>query len=390
MGMVLVIALAIALLAWCAVVMTYVQAAQHMVHLTPSPWDGGPAPRVSIIVPARNEAHQIAACLDSLTAQDYPDWELVVVDDRSEDETHALIKAAAARDARVAAIRGDHLPEGWMGKSWANHQGVARASGEYFLFTDADTWHHPNALSSAMRHLLASQGDAMTLIPFLDCRSFWEKLIQPAIIFSIAATLPLERLEDPRRPEAIFNGQFILIRRSAYEAAGGHGAIRASVVDDLSLAEKVKASGGVIRYPVGVELMKVRMYTTFAEIWKGWSKNIFAGARGDLFKGFAGLALIPVMHLLPWFTLPYFAWIAASQGGWLPTLGAGLSGMVAALTLWSRAKSLKEFAGLSPLWALLHPLAYAALWAIFANSMWQGVSGRGPEWKGRVYPGVRS
>jgi chlorobactene glucosyltransferase len=277
-----------------------------------------------------------------------------------------------------------------MGKSWANHQGVARARGDWLLFTDADTWHHPNALSSAIQYMQAAKGDAMTLLPLLICLSFWEKVVQPAMIFSIAGAFSLDRLEDPERPEAIFNGQYILVGRETYTRCGGHEAIRASVADDLSLAERVKAAGGVIRYPIGTDLMKVRMYATLGEIWKGWSKNLFAGARGDVVKGVAGIVLVPIVHVLPWVALPYFAWVTAASGGWLPTLGAGLAGLVVALTIWARGMGLREYSSLSPVWALSHPLAFVVIWLIFINSFWRGVSGKGPEWKGRTYPGMHT
>ena len=138
-------------------------------------------PRVSIIVPARNEEVNIRSCLASLLEQDYPDFEIIVVDDRSSDRTGVHVRQFSQDDARVKLVEGEDLKEGWLGKSHAIHQGVSIATGDWLLFVDADTWQHPQGLSAAMGHVLREKVDMLSLYPHFICKTFWEKVIQPAV-----------------------------------------------------------------------------------------------------------------------------------------------------------------------------------------------------------------
>ncbi|MFP5503409.1 MAG: glycosyltransferase family 2 protein, partial [Candidatus Sericytochromatia bacterium] len=201
-----VVLLVVAQAAWVWVIAHYLESLREGAWLRSAFVEGG-APLVSIIVPARNEAHQIGKCVSSLLAQEYPAYEVIVVDDRSEDGTLEVLRGF--NDSRLHVFEGAPLPEGWMGKSWANHQAVERARGRWLLFTDADTWHAPGALAATVGHAEAVGADLLSLFPFLECETFWEKLIQPAILFMIAATLPRHALEDPSKPVALANGQYL-------------------------------------------------------------------------------------------------------------------------------------------------------------------------------------
>ncbi len=240
------------------------------------------APLVSVIVPARDEAENIAACLATIVASSYPRRELIVVDDRSADGTLEIAHAIAERsDVPVEVVEGEPLPPGWIGKPWACWQGVARARGELLAFTDADTRHEDELLGRAVGALADSGADLLSVAPRQLMVGFWEKLLLPHVF----ALLWL-RWRDPaavqraRRPrDALAGGQFILVRRAAYDRAGGHAAVRGEVVEDLALAQRVVAAGGRLYLGIAEELIETRMYRSLRQILEGWTKNLAAGSR---------------------------------------------------------------------------------------------------------------
>lgn len=260
-------------------------------------------PRVSIVVPARNEEENLPGCLESLLAQDYPNFEIVVLDDRSTDRTGLLVEALAGRDPRVRLLRGRPLREGWLGKSHAIHQAVQKATGEWLLFVDADTLHHPRSLTAAMSHVLRQKVDMLSLYPHFLCKTFWERVIQPAVGRMILIAGPVN-LVNSRRP--IFRmfymaiGQFILIRRAVYEAVGGHEAIRARVTEDVELARGVKRAGYALNFLYGTDALQTRMYDNFADLWRGWSRSFFPAMGNN-----TPLAVIQTLLLFVFGTLPY-------------------------------------------------------------------------------------
>ena len=330
------------------------------------------AAAVAAIVPARNEAHQISACLRSLLAQDWPRLRVICVDDRSEDGTHAA--ASAIADARLVVVRGEELAAGWLGKNHANAQGVAQAAdAEWLLFTDADTVHAPQALSTAMAAALAHKADLFTLMTNVRAESFWERAFMTHVLAAVVAAFPLRLVNDPKSKVAIANGQYILVRRAAYEKAGGHAAIRDRVADDLELARLVKGAFFSLRADDGRALVSVRMYTSLSEIWWGFVKNASAGAGGPWIA--LGGALFSGVAVLPFFAAPFL------HGALL-----ALALCACAIAIAQRTLVFVSLFPVRPWWALTLPLAALGFVGILLHSAVRQLRGKGPIWKGREYP----
>jgi chlorobactene glucosyltransferase len=352
----------------------------------------GSSPRIAVIVPARNEAANIGRCVESLLAQRYPDYEFIVVDDRSTDATPRILAELQRRAGpSLRVITGRPLPPGWAGKSHALAQGVAAASrkAEWLCFVDADTLAEPHLLAAAMAAARAHGADLFTILTRQRLGTFWEKVVMPLVFSALAVGFPPDRVNDPARPEAIANGQFILIRRAAYDAVGGHAALRHSITEDKDLAERVKGAGWRLLVADGRAAAETRMYTSLPELWQGWTKNIYLGLRGR-----AGLLLLGAATnaagalLMPAWPAAGLAWLA--RGGGLPAAVVTAE----ALALWAyllghRARVGREL-GLPARYALTLPLGALVFGGMMLASTARVLSGRGVEWKGRVYHAQRN
>ena len=339
----------------------------------------GDLPKLSIIVPARDEERQIEDCVRSLQAQTYPDFEIVVVDDRSRDATAAIVERIAARDARVRLVRGAELPSGWVGKPWALTQGANVAGGTWLLFTDADTTHEPLAASSSVRFARARELDFLSIITDQACISWPERALLPTILTSIALGVgSFDAINDPRRPNvALFNGQYILARRAAYDAIGGHAAVRGEIAEDFEFARLVKRDGRFSAMLVGgAALVRARMYRSFGELWEGFTKNFALGVRGKPGAAASAIAFFAVLSpgtpLILIAALILHAWTAVAIAA------ASVLACQAAAEASMRAFRLPRWSGL---WA---PLGFAAVLAIFVASLLKHALG-GVTWRGRRY-----
>jgi glycosyltransferase involved in cell wall biosynthesis len=233
------------------------------------------APRVTAIIPAKDEEATLAECLASVCAQSYPELEILVVDDRSTDGTAAIARRFAETDPRVRLIAIRDLPPGWTGKNHALHVASAEATGEWFWFLDADTRHHPDSLAIVMEYA-RSEGAAMaSLVPEMRCESFWEKAVQPLQGIVLMRSFPPFVVNDDRSAMAFANGQYILISRDAYRAAGGHAAVRDRFVEDIYMAKRVKALGLPVRVAMSPEISSTRMYSSLGQLVRGWSRILY-------------------------------------------------------------------------------------------------------------------
>ena len=231
---------------------------------------------VSVVVPARNEAGRMDQALTSLEAQTGVTLDVLVVDDESVDDTYA--EASLHASARIRVLRGAPLPPGWVGKSWANHQGARQATGKWLLFTDADVVHAPDAIGRAVALAESCGVSGLTVLPRLESSSWAEHVVQPAaavLIRSFVAPGPLVR--SPHVPISIAAGGFILVRRVVYDEVGGHEGIRNRLVDDKALAERLKRHGHPLTLADGTTHVRVRMYRGPRELWRGWRKNTSVG-----------------------------------------------------------------------------------------------------------------
>jgi chlorobactene glucosyltransferase len=343
-----------------------------------------PAPDVAIIVPARNEAGNIAGCLAGLSAQSGigTGSTIIVVDDGSQDATAQVVTGIARRDPRIALIAAGRLPPGWLGKSHACWHGACASAAPWLCFVDADVRAAPGlvraALAGAERHGI----DMLSLHPFQQLGSFWERLIIPAGLALIGCAKDMRPVDDPASPEIAANGQFILIRRAAYFAVGGHAAVRAEVAEDTALAACIKRAGWRYRMMFAENLARTRMYTGFAALWEGLSKNateIVGNAAGTIAVGAAAMGVGWLAVLLPVFTGLTVARhpSSASTAGF----ALSLSGLLAvAGMLVGTARHFR----IPLLFGLLFPLAYTVLAILCFYSAWLRREGR-ITWKGRTY-----
>ena len=200
-------------------------------------------PKISIILPARNEEEFIEKCLVSLLEQDYENYEIIAIDDRSEDKTGQIIHNFAKKDSRVVHVTAQPKPEEWMGKNWACFEGFKKSTGELLLFTDADTKHSKNMVSLSVSHLLSEDLDALTAMPKMLCLDFWTKVTLPMLSTFLHTRFSALRVNDPSKKTGYFFGSFFIIKRGTYESVGTHEGVKGELVEDGALGKKVKESG---------------------------------------------------------------------------------------------------------------------------------------------------
>jgi chlorobactene glucosyltransferase len=357
------------------------------------PPGGGDWPLVSIVVPARNEERNLPRLLPSLLGQRYPDYEVIVVDDQSDDATPRILAEWAARDRRLKVVRGADLPagEGWMGKPHAMHQGALAASGEWLLFTDADTVHAPQALSSTVAYALAHDVDCLSILPRADLITPVERLVMPVVYQGIATVFPAYKVNDPNSKVAIANGQYILVRRGVYDAMGGAERVKDKIAEDLEFAKAVKSDGYRLYIADGRHLLRVRMYTNLAEMWEGWSKNVVLSFRDNPEAGLLSVLGVFIVAALP-FLLPW--WAASALRGARKSGRASdrlAAGWFSAIAAWNVAMPLvyrrrvDSSLGLPAGWTLTQPLGAAIFGLIMLYSIVRLLAGKGVVWKGRTY-----
>ncbi len=347
----------------------------------------------SIIVPARNEERNIRRCVTSLLEQETTaneTYEVLVVDDASTDGTGRVLEEIARAHPqadRLRVLRLDDLPAGWAGKPHALHAGVQQTRGDWLLFTDADTWHAPHALHTALAEAHKSGADLFSFGSDQELPGFWEKVLMPMAYLGISMQYPPRLVNDPNSPLAIANGQYLLIRRSVYDTLGGYNRpdMRGTLLDDRDLALLVKREGYRLCFVDGRDLVRVRMYQGLAEAWRGWRKNVFLGSRGGVAFVLLQLIGLPVMTIFP-FLVPLLALSKNTRrildASRQEIAAAGLIELAPLL-----AYRFWENRGMKVPWyyAFSHPLAGAIFTGIMAQSTWRVLTGKGVDWRGRLY-----
>ncbi len=351
---------------------------------------GPDAPLVSILVPARNEALNIAACAGSLLAQDYPNTELLVLDDHSDDATSDILRGLGVSESgeRARCIRGEALPPGWCGKNWACDQLARAARGKFLFFTDADTAHAPGTVSAAVAYAERTRAGLVSAWPRLLTVTWGEKLIIPMIVLLgmilyphwlvlILQRRPAWAARLPTRYRRMFgaaNGQFMFFTRECYDTIGGHAALRDHVVEDVALGRAVAArmhEGMRLRNCESLQFSTVRMYRSVGEVWEGFTKNLRAAFEESL----ASFLMIGATQLCC-FLLPFVLLM-------LPVPGKRFIVAEVALVYLIRIILTARFRT-SWLGCALHPIGHALALAIGVNS-WRRSAGGGVTWKGRNY-----
>lgn len=338
------------------------------------------APPVSIVIPARNEDRALERAVRSHLSQEYPDFEVIVVNDRSTDRTGEILAALSQENSRLTVIAGSEPPEGWLGKPNALHQGALAATGELLLFADADVMYDRRTLWEAVSFLSSSGADFVALLPRMEAVGFWENVLMPFVLGAYFAGIGF--LANVPRPRwaAAGGGAGNLIRRSAYESLGGHAALKASVVDDVHLALMAKRGGFRTRAIRAEDRVSVRMYRGFTEVVNGFTKNIAYTVNGLLGAVIMTMtAMITVFWVVPPLTLA-----AALLGAPVPTQDVLIAAAAFALVVAARlavAAVLRD-----PLWpAVTHPIM-SAVWAfIICRSLYHRIVRRRLVWRGREF-----
>jgi len=345
------------------------------------------APLISVCVPARNEERNIRLCVEAILTQDFPNFEVIVLDDRSHDSTPQILRELAAQDKSLKVIPGADLRKGWAGKPHALFQASSAAQGDWLCFVDADTFLSPNTLSACYAKAIETRADMFTIMTFQILGSFWEKVVMPIVMTALSVGFSPRRVNDPKSKDAIANGQFILIRRTVYDAIGGHERVKDRIVEDKAISEQVKWNGFRLVVADGSSFARTRMYTSLAEMWEGWTKNIYLGLSDRpalvLLGAFGAFLALVAALILPFWPLLGVIWYL-QDGGWL-----AFTVVVQSLILWSlvilaRAR-VSIGMGISPAYALTLPLGAGVFAAMMFTSTWRVLSGRGITWKGRVY-----
>jgi chlorobactene glucosyltransferase len=342
-------------------------------------------PLVSVIVPARNEAHNIARCVTSILSTTYPNMEMIVVDDSSTDGTAQIARDAAQRDPRARFIASPPLPEGWFGKQWACASGARIARGSVLQFTDADTVHGPDLLTRSINAMRRARAQLFSVAGRQELGGFWEKVIQPQIftILSMRYGGTESITEATNVRDKIATGQCIFVTHDSYNAIGGHASVRSSVAEDLMLAQKFFGARKRVVIMLGLNQLSTRMYASLGEIIRGWQKNVFAGGLDSVPFGRVGktifplfLLMPPLMELLPPLALAFAAFGLSTSGTLL--VWAAISTVVTLLWWIVVYVTIGE----NPLYALAYPLGALVLLYIFFTAV---IRGRRVSWKGRTY-----
>ncbi len=347
-----------------------------------------PVPRVSVIVAAKDEENNIESCVTTLLDQDYPDFEVIAVDDRSVDRTPeilARLKAEAPDRLKVVTVK--ELREGWFGKCNAMREGAALSTGDWLLFTDADCRQTSRStISVAIRHAIEHRTDFLSVTPVLETHAAWERILQPVCAAVLIIWFLPSRVNNPTKKAAYANGAFMLLRRACYQGIGGHDSVRRVINEDIHMARLAKASGFMLRVAENEDLYKTRMYARPIEAWHGWTR-IFYGALGSFPRVTGAIALLSFFSLQPWISLVVAlvgrATVAPTEAGpWNIAIAVWAGAIVMKqIVMWRMYGILRS----SGLWSLTYILGCVATFVLLLNAM-RGTLGAGQTtWRGMQY-----
>jgi chlorobactene glucosyltransferase len=344
-------------------------------------------PLISICVPARDEEHNIRACLEAILVQTYPNTEVIVLEDRSSDNTAAILQDLSDQHNNLKILNGSTLPAGWAGKPYALSQAEKSARGEWLCFIDADTFLIPKTISSCYSTAIETGADLFTIMTEQITVTFWEKTVMPLVLTALSVGFPARKVNDPRQPDAIANGQFIMIKRSVYDAIGGHESVKDKIVEDKAISERVKWNGYRLIVADGSQVARTRMYTSLPQMWEGWTKNIYLGLRDQpslLGLGVFGVVVSVISAIfLPLWPLIGLLWYFHG-GGW-PAITVVFESLLVWVVLLSARATVAGKMDISRWYAFTTPLGTGIFTAMMLTSAWNVVSGRGVTWRGRKY-----
>ena len=383
------------LILWVGLQRVFQAAPQLIPSVPPLPFDAdlvdGEAISLTVVIPAFNESLNIKRSLGSVFKSLPPcgDWQVVVVDDMSTDSTADLARECAKQlnqQHRFSLIQAGPRParERWVGKNWACSRAMDGVKSSWVLFIDADVELRPTALRRALVQAIDERADLLSLAPRLVCTCLSEWMVQPIMASLLGLGFPIIEANDPSSDVAFAAGPFMLFRRSAYDAIGGHRALAGEVVEDLALARTIKTSGFCLRYVLGLDAVDLQMYPNLSALWEGWTKNWFLGLDRNIPKALAAGGVVVLMFASPWILLPSSIVLAVLSFGATPMVIASslLAAMALVLQIVLRVWIQDRFGVPVKFWWLMGA-GGLLVGAIAPVSVWRSLTGRGWTWKGR-------
>ncbi|MCK4321031.1 glycosyltransferase [candidate division WOR-3 bacterium] len=334
------------------------------------------SPLVSVLIPARNESENIEKCVISILEQDYPNYEVIVLDDNSEDNTLIKLEKIKEEYPHLEIFSNDVLLDGWTGKNFSCHTLSRYAKGDWLLFTDADTVHEKDSISTSIDAIISEKAELLSIMPDLVMKTLPEKLFMPLVHFAFFSFIPLGLMNTIKEPRVVIAlGPFMLINAKFYRKIGGHEKIKDKIVDDLQIAQEVKRNGGKVVFMDGQDEVSLRFYTNFKDLWNGFSKNSFGAFNNSPLILLVFLLFNFLIYILPVFTFLYG--ILKLELYLFPTL------QVLLITIHRYFLSIRFRINLRLI--LLHPAALLFGFLIALNSMHLTLSNKAMVWKERIY-----
>ncbi len=340
-----------------------------------------PAPLISILIPARNEEANIGVCLESLRQQDYPNFEILVLDDSSTDGTADIVSRIAAEDSRVRLLRGKPLPQGWAGKPFACHQLAQEARGSWLLFTDADTVHAPSMLRRVLGVALVSRAVLISGFPYQRTTSLWQKTAMPILFyFMLLCWMPFWWLQRSRcTMPSVAIGQFLFFSANEYRSIGGHEAVKSRIVEDVWLGREVSRHHYRQLTIDLSSLVSCQMYREFGTMWDGITRWFYTVASLSIVSLVGMIAVVLLLFLAPFLWLVYGLLLAQPALAWEVLVLLQVAIVFLARFLAGRRFSQPKTS------IILHPVGIAFLLLVSFYASYQYLTGAGVKWKGRVY-----
>jgi chlorobactene glucosyltransferase len=340
-------------------------------------------PKVSIILPARNEEEFLGKCLDTLIDQDYPNYEIIVIDDSSEDSTGNIILEYAKQNSKIIPVSARPKPDGWMGKNWACMEGYKKATGELLLFTDADTTHAKNVISLAVSHLLTFNLDALTAIPRMVCIDFWTKITLPMISTFLHTRFSAIRVNDPTKKTGYFFGSFFIIKQKTYEEVGTHEGVKQEIIEDGALGKKVKDSGYKLKMVRGDHLIGAIWARDKSTLWNAL-KRLMIPLYIQSHKIAVGI-FFAVLFLL-FMPFPILAYSSILSFETLSNSMVFVSSLVASILIYTGAViEVKKGLQLKLVHAFFGPVGSLVVVLGFLSGLLQAKKDSSISWRGRNY-----
>ncbi|MFL6343951.1 MAG: glycosyltransferase [Nitrososphaeraceae archaeon] len=342
-------------------------------------------PKVSVILPARNEEEYIAKCLESLLGQDYPNFEIIAVNDSSNDKTGDIIYEYAKKNSCIVTVNAKPKPDGWAGKNWACYEGYLRATGDVFLFTDADTVHSPYTMSLALGHVLRDNLDAITAIPRLLCKDVWTKITLPMLSNFLHSRFSPLRVNNPKTKTGYFFGSFYMITRRTYEMVGTHKIVKHELVEDGALGGMVKEQKFRMKMVRGERYIEAMWSRDFQTLWHGLHRLMISIHSQN--KIAASMMTIAVFFLLfePFLLVPYSLVLYLQSDDFVSQIIFDINLGTVCIIILANAIQSKFGVFQNPFYALASPLSAAIISLSFIASILSAKKAGAVNWRDRRY-----